>query len=218
MSCVPTCLLFTTGLLYVSYYLYRVSSFLIRYLLAQLYPIDLKSHGSWAVITGGSNGIGLGYAKALARRGLNCFLISNEEEKLKKICQDLSEKYKVKCEWMFFDYSKTDYTSIETTIAAKTWKNEIGILINNVGVDILPNSLFYYEIEKHGFGGVKDRCNSALNINCLSQTAMTALILPIFEKKNKGVILSLSSVASLNPIGAMQVIVLKYSTKISVNQ
>ncbi|RTG90748.1 uncharacterized protein DC041_0010370, partial [Schistosoma bovis] len=38
--------------------------------------------GEWAVVTGGSSGIGEAYAEELAKEGLNIMLISNDEEQL----------------------------------------------------------------------------------------------------------------------------------------
>ena len=39
-----------------------------KYLYCQYYPINLKEYGSWAVITGGSDGIGKAYALELAEK------------------------------------------------------------------------------------------------------------------------------------------------------
>lgn len=36
-----------------------------------------KRYGQWAVITGGSSGIGLAHARQLARRGMSIIIISN---------------------------------------------------------------------------------------------------------------------------------------------
>lgn len=57
--------------------------------------IDFKSTGSWAVISGGSDGIGLAYANELAQRGLNLVLISNKQNDLDKVSLSLTQTYKV---------------------------------------------------------------------------------------------------------------------------
>ena len=57
--------------------------------------IDFKSTGSWAVITGGSDGIGLAYATELAQRGLNLVLISNKSNDLEKASLSLTQAYQV---------------------------------------------------------------------------------------------------------------------------
>ncbi len=55
--------------------------------------IDL--HGKWAVVTGGSSGIGLCFAENLASRGANLLLISIQPEELAKEQQRLAEQYAV---------------------------------------------------------------------------------------------------------------------------
>lgn len=46
--------------------------------------------GKYAVITGGSDGIGLGIAKVFAENGANIVLIARNEERLEQVKQDLS--------------------------------------------------------------------------------------------------------------------------------
>lgn len=58
--------------------------------------VDFKSLGQWAVVTGGSDGIGLAYATQLAQRGLNLLLISNVYEDLKLHSMNLAETYHVR--------------------------------------------------------------------------------------------------------------------------
>jgi len=50
---------------------------------------NLKKFGEWVIVTGSTDGIGLGYARQFAKRGLNLVLISRSEEKLKKNCRRL---------------------------------------------------------------------------------------------------------------------------------
>jgi 17beta-estradiol 17-dehydrogenase / very-long-chain 3-oxoacyl-CoA reductase len=48
-------------------------SFIYRRLLAR--PLNVKSCGDWALVTGATDGIGKAYAFALAKRGLNIILV-----------------------------------------------------------------------------------------------------------------------------------------------
>lgn len=69
--------------------------------------IDFKSFGSWAVVTGGTDGIGLSYAKQLASKGLNLVLISNQQSEFDKVANSLANKYSVKVRFIFADFTGT---------------------------------------------------------------------------------------------------------------
>jgi 17beta-estradiol 17-dehydrogenase / very-long-chain 3-oxoacyl-CoA reductase len=47
----------------------------------------------WAVITGGTDGIGLEYAKQLAAKGFSLMIISRNEDKLKAVAKSIKEQY-----------------------------------------------------------------------------------------------------------------------------
>jgi 17beta-estradiol 17-dehydrogenase / very-long-chain 3-oxoacyl-CoA reductase len=53
--------------------------------------------GSWAVVTGASDGIGKGIAFALAARGMNIALVSRTASKLQAVADEIKQKYP-KCE------------------------------------------------------------------------------------------------------------------------
>ena len=61
------------------------------YLLPKLFKNDkwLKSMGDWAIVTGCTHGIGLGYAKELAKKGINLILISRNDALLEKVSTSL---------------------------------------------------------------------------------------------------------------------------------
>lgn len=64
-----------------------------------IFDDDIKvkeEYGEWAVITGGTDGIGLGYAKELAKQNVNLILISRSNEKLKEISLQLTKEYNIK--------------------------------------------------------------------------------------------------------------------------
>ena len=65
-------------------------------------------HNNWAVVTGASSGIGLGFAKNLARSGMNVLLVSNEESSLETISKKLSNEFGVKTAYKALDLSNPD--------------------------------------------------------------------------------------------------------------
>ena len=57
--------------------------------------VNFKKYGSWAVVTGCTDGIGKAYAEQLAKRGLNIVLISRTLEKLNQQSNEIKDNYKV---------------------------------------------------------------------------------------------------------------------------
>ncbi|CAI5463203.1 unnamed protein product [Closterium sp. Yama58-4] len=55
---------------------------------------NLRRYGSWAIVTGCTDGIGKGFAKELAKRKINVILVSRTQEKLEAVASELSSKYK----------------------------------------------------------------------------------------------------------------------------
>lgn len=84
-----------------------------------------------ALITGASSGIGLEYAKQLARDyHTDLLLVSNQEQEQKQVAADLASKYGVKAIALYADLSKQD--------AAEQLHQYC--LNNNLAVDILVNN------------------------------------------------------------------------------
>jgi 17beta-estradiol 17-dehydrogenase / very-long-chain 3-oxoacyl-CoA reductase len=69
--------------------------------------LNLKKYGSWACVTGCTDGIGKAYAEALAKRGLNIVLISRTLEKLKEQAKIIEQKYNVKTKVISADFTGT---------------------------------------------------------------------------------------------------------------
>ena len=67
--------------------------------------VNLKKHGSWAVVTGCTDGIGKAYAEALAKKGLNIVLISRTLEKLQEQAKFIEEKYNVQTKVIAADFT-----------------------------------------------------------------------------------------------------------------
>ncbi|KOB71111.1 Steroid dehydrogenase, partial [Operophtera brumata] len=69
-----------------------ISSYLMPYFLpAEVQPLAIK-FGPWAVVTGGTDGIGKQYAMELARRGINVAIISRNPDKLRAVAAEIGNK------------------------------------------------------------------------------------------------------------------------------
>ena len=86
-----------------------------------------------AVITGGSDGIGLGIAKAFAQNGANLLLIGKDPEKLQKAQKELLDEHVVQVHTLAVDLSAMDsLTQVSQTILSQF--PSIDILVNNAGL------------------------------------------------------------------------------------
>jgi hypothetical protein len=89
--------------------------------------------GKWAVITGGSSGIGLEYANTLARRSANILLISNQPEELKRERSRLIADFHVKCYELNMDLTSPTAANDVIAFMEQNWI-EPYIFINNAGI------------------------------------------------------------------------------------
>ena len=126
----------------------------------------------------------------MAKRGLNVMLISRTEANLARAAKEINSKYpNVEIRWIVANFSSVDiYEDIE-----KKLKNlDIGVLVNNVGRGC--EGIEYFSHTNREF--VKD----ILNVNLISVTVMTHIVLPQMATKNRGLIINNASIAgSVHP-------------------
>jgi len=85
-----------------------------------------EKYGSWAVVTGATDGIGLSIAKALGTQGINLVLIGRREALLKQI----ASQFKIETLTIAIDVGQEDATK---TIINKTKDLEIGLFFAAAG-------------------------------------------------------------------------------------
>ncbi|XP_007231663.3 17-beta-hydroxysteroid dehydrogenase type 3 [Astyanax mexicanus] len=143
------------------------------------------SKGKWAVITGGSDGIGKAYAQELARRGLNVVIISRTKEKLDGVAREIELKTEAKVRAIAADFTKDDiYRDIEENIEGL----DIGLLVNNVG--ILPTQLPCKLLET---ANLEEKINQVINCNVKTMVKMCHIVLPGMVERGRGIVLNVSS-------------------------
>uniref|UniRef100_A0A667ZMG9 Hydroxysteroid (20-beta) dehydrogenase 2 n=1 Tax=Myripristis murdjan TaxID=586833 RepID=A0A667ZMG9_9TELE len=114
------------------------------FVLSEVWQVDLKIYGQWAVVTGATSGIGKAYAHELAQRGLDVVLISRSNDKLEMAAKEIETKYGRKVRTI-----QTDFThghSIYPAIAEGLKGLEIGVLVNNVGMAYSENFDYFLEV------------------------------------------------------------------------
>jgi 17beta-estradiol 17-dehydrogenase / very-long-chain 3-oxoacyl-CoA reductase len=109
------------------------SYYYIRALCARK-DLDKYGRGSWALITGATDGIGLGFAQVLAKSGFNLVLISRNQDKLDRVADEL-KSHSINVLTIAKDFSKCPENPSEffNSIDDKTRELDISILVNNVG-------------------------------------------------------------------------------------
>nr|VZI01937.1 unnamed protein product [Spirometra erinaceieuropaei] len=108
------------------------SHYPVLYLSLCLERGEIRKAGDWAIVTGGTDGIGKAFAEELAADGLNIFLISRTKEKLDTVAKELEEKFNVKTKTFVADFSMADFYDDLTTEISNL--PSVACLVNNVGI------------------------------------------------------------------------------------
>jgi uncharacterized protein len=100
-------------------------------------------YGQYALVAGGSDGLGYAFAEAIARRGLNLVIVARHEERLKAATVQLKEAYGIDVISIAADMA--DYENVKKLIGAL--KVPIGLLVYNAA--FAPIGLFENMSEDH---------------------------------------------------------------------
>jgi len=155
------------------------------------------SSKSFALITGATDGIGLAYAKELAKDGFNLIIVGRNPQKLeqrRKEILEINPKNEIRTIVQDFNipFSERTYNSFIQGIKDQ----EISILVNNVGL------MHVYEYHKYPV----EKLMEILNVNVEATTFVTRLIVPSMLKRSKrcGVITVSSGLGDISiPYGAV---------------
>jgi short-subunit dehydrogenase len=152
-------------------------------------PANTDDAAPYALIAGGSKGIGYAIAEALARRGYNLILIARHYDSLDAAKQKLESAYHIHVQLLINDLAREEAA---TEIAQ--WCTE-----QHIPLKMLCNVA--------GFGGERDYLSLPLDslrymvrLNVESCMALSMTLLPLLEKNAPSYILNVASMAGFAPI------------------
>ncbi|KAK4409967.1 Very-long-chain 3-oxoacyl-CoA reductase 1 [Sesamum angolense] len=150
---------------------------------------NLKKYGSWALITGPTDGIGKAFAFQLARKGLNLVLVGRNPDKLKEVSESIKSKYgSTQIKNVAVDFSG-DLDDGVSRIKDAIQGLDIGVLINNVGVSY-PYARFLHEVDDK-------LLSNLIKVNVEGTTKVTQAVLPGMLERKRGAIVNIGSGAAI---------------------
>jgi len=152
--------------------------------------MDLELKGKRAVITGGSIGIGLAVAHALAVEGVDIAILARDAARVEREAASIAKAHGVRSLGISADVSKPeDIAQASRRIGAAF--DGVDILINNAGTGTAetimeaPDSKWQYFWDLHVMAAVR----------------LSRAMVPLMRKRGGGVILNTASICAKQPLG-----------------
>jgi len=142
----------------------------------------------YALITGGSNGIGYELAKLFAADGYHLVLVARTEENLQQKAAELSQQHGVQVTPIATDLFQPE-SAFDLYEKVKAKGIQVDVLVNDAG-----QGQFGLFVEQD-----LQRLLEIIQLNVVSFTALTHLFLKDMVARNEGKILQLASIASQLP-------------------
>lgn len=143
----------------------------------------------FAVITGASRGIGAEYARALAGKGYDLFLVGRDSPRLEALRQELHRMHQREIWTESLDLSQPQ--AAETLYdLARSYRPEVSLLINNAGFGLYGN------FAEMPLASIRDMLQLHMN----TAVESIRLFLPDMLARKHGNIITVASVAGFLPI------------------
>ncbi|KAI3795120.1 hypothetical protein L1987_37765 [Smallanthus sonchifolius] len=188
----PSWLLFFSLLGFVSFFKLIFTFFKWVFITFFRPPKNLKNYGSWALVTGATDGIGKAFAFQLAQKGLDLILVSRNLSKLNEVSDEILSVHPTTNIKIFaVDFSGDDVMAgvrgMQKVILDENL--DVGILVNNVGVTY-PVASFFHEVEEEVWMKV-------LKVNVEGTSLVTKAVIEGMIERKRGAIVNIGSGAAI---------------------
>lgn len=143
----------------------------------------------FALITGASHGIGEEYARQLAALGYDVLLVARDEERLKRVAEDISRRACVQAMIEVMDLSQPG-AGQRLHAATLRHRRDLDVLINNAGFGLYGPFVSHPRLH----------IEQMLHLHMTTIVETMRLILPGMITRRSGVIINVASLAGLLPI------------------
>lgn len=144
---------------------------------------DLAKYGPWAVIAGGSEGVGAEFAQQLGADGFNLLLIARKPGPLEETAAAVRDAHGVEVRPLSADL--TEPAAI-TAIKEATADVEVGLLVYNAGANSYGGNFLTGELEGH---------QGVIDLNVTAMLALTHHFGRLMKERRRGGILLIGSLA-----------------------
>jgi short-subunit dehydrogenase len=140
-------------------------------------------YGPWALIAGGSEGVGESFARMLAGAGINLVLLARREEPLEKLAASIRDEYPVQVRTGSVDLTSE---ALLEQVAPLTADIDVGLLIYNAGSSIGYNRFPDWRLEDLEF---------MIRLNCHAPVQLAHHYSKAMCRRGRGGLMFLSSMA-----------------------
>jgi len=149
---------------------------------------------TYALITGGSKGIGKAIAEELAARKINLLLVARTEALLHELSINLANRFVINTDYLAIDLSATDATA-QIIAWVKEKGYEINILVNNAGYGLSG------AFENYSAGEYRNM----MQVNMHVPLQLCTHFIPELKKHGKSYILNIASSAAYQAVPGLTV-------------
>lgn len=141
----------------------------------------------WALITGGSAGIGHELAKVFAANKFNLVLVARNEARLKQVADELRTKHSIESKILVKD------------LALPAAPQEIFDALRDTPISVLVNNAGFGWRGAFAEGDLQQNTMDMMHVNMDSLVALTRLFLPSMLARKSGRVMNVASTAAFQP-------------------